>query len=471
VDVQTLDLHRLLPDLGAFSGELDARLAQIEAMLANRTPMQSPLDVELVVDRVALRSLPHFQTAALAVALSRLKQLERLTRSLFDIATVLKGGNGANTQAIDERPTRTPFAFDPDRAAGAIHVIATMWLAYLIWIYVPDLPGGTGFVIMAAAMGMVMVSMPPMSVWSLYPPVATATAFAALLYIFVMPELSSFPALALLIFAVTFAICYLYAAPQQALGRTFGLAMFLMITSISNQQTYSFLHVANTAMLFPLVFLFLGFTAYIPFSPRPEHVFLRLLSRFFRSCEFLTSAMGSGTQGANSRLAQGRWASHANEVATLPGKLGTWVPHLDTALAGTTPEQVQSLVVSLQALGYRMEALLEARDTPQAPLLVQELREDMRVWHHGVQDTFEQLSGDPTVAHRDTFRAGLAAIMNRLEDRIHATLDKATDQLSEQDGANFYAMLGAYRGVSGALVDYAGSAGAIDWSRWREERF
>ena len=140
-------------------------------------------------------------------------------------------------------------------------------------------------------------------------------------------------------------------------------------------------------------------------------------------------------------------------------------------MAGTTPEQAQSLTISLQALGYRIEALLEARGIPQAQLLVQELREDMRVWHHGVQYTFEQLSGDPTVAQRDTFRAGLAAIMNRLEDRIHAALDKANDQLSEQEGENFYAMLGAYRGVSGALVDYAGSAGAIDWSRWREERF
>ena len=29
----------------------------------------------------------------------------------------------------------------------------------------------------------------------------------------------------------------------------------------------------------------------------------------------------------------------------------------------------------------------------------------------------------------------------------------------------------AYRGVSEALVEYAGSAGDIDWSSWREERF
>ena len=36
------------------------------------------------------------------------------------------------------------------------------------------------------------------------------------------------------------AICYLFAAPKQGLGRTFGLVMFVTITSIDNQQTYSF---------------------------------------------------------------------------------------------------------------------------------------------------------------------------------------------------------------------------------------
>jgi len=31
--------------------------------------------------------------------------------------------------------------------------------------------------------------------------------------------------------------------------------------------------------------------------------------------------------------------------------------------------------------------------------------------------------------------------------------------------------LGAYRGVSESMVRYAGSAGAINWHPWREERF
>ena len=62
--------------------------------------------------------------------------------------------------------------------------------------------------------------------------------------------------------------------------------------------------------------------------------------------------------------------------------------------------------------------------------------------------------------------------MEHLEARIEETLDKATEeQLNDQDGENFYILLGVYRGLSEAVINYVGSAGGIDWTRWREERF
>jgi hypothetical protein len=51
-------------------------------------------------------------------------------------------------------------------------------------------------------------------------------------------------------------------------------------------------------------------------------------------------------------------------------------------------------------------------------------------------------------------------------------LNKAPEsKVSDLTGENFYRLLGAYRGVSEALVNYVGSAGTIDWERWKEERF
>ena len=198
-----------------------------------------------------------------------------------------------------------------------------------------------------------------------------------------------------------------------------------------------------------------------------------LLGRFFRSCDFLMSTMHWDLQRPVTRLDRWRDAFHAREVSTLPRKLVAWAPHIDTkALPGTSPQQVQAVVTSLQGLTYRIKELLEERGNPQAQFLAQELQADVRAWRLRVQETFQRLSEDPTVGDREAFRTKLDMILDRLEERIKGALDKTSEGLfSDGDGENFYRLLGAYRGVSEALVNYAGSIGPIDWEQWREERF
>ena len=472
-EVKALDLSRLLPNLAPFGAELDERLAQIGRMLANQPPERQPAAMDLALDAAEVGALSHFHKAALAVTRSRLQHLELLTRSLFDSLSDIKGFGQSITEA-DTVP-RPPVGFvpDPDRLTGAVRVILSMWLAYLALIYVDGMPGGAGFVSMAVPFLMALATMPQASVSLLFMPAAVSVLFGGLVHIFVMPQLSSFIGLGLLIFAVTFAICYLFAAPRQVLGRIFGLAMFVTLASISNEQTYSFLKVANTALMFALLFLILAITAHVPFSLRPERVFLRLLGRFFRSCEYLMSTMRWDPQRSVARLDRWRDAFHAREVSTLPRKLGVWGPHIDTkVLPGTSPQQVQAVVTSLQGLTYRMQELFEERGNPQAQFLVQELQAEVRAWRLRVQETFQRLSEDPAAGEREAFRTRLAEIMDRLEERIKGTLDKAAEgQLRVQDGENFYRLLGAYRGVSEALVNYAGSTGTIDWTQWEEARF
>jgi uncharacterized membrane protein YccC len=472
-EVQALDLQRLLPNLDAFCDELDSRLAQIAKMLDGDTLEQAPQAMTLSIDKDALRNLSHFKRAALVVSRQRMLHLEQLSRSLFEVVIELKGPGTASASAKAPRVAAAAFIPDLDRLANVVRYIMILWLAWLALIYVNDIPGGAGLVSFAGALGIAIANMPQLPVSKLFVPAASSVLFAAVVYIFVMPQLSSFMGLGPLIFIATFAICYLYADPRQMLGRALGLAMFVVIASITNEQTYNFLSVANTAMMFPLIFLILAITAYIPVSPRPERAFLRLLGRYFRSSEYLISSMRSNPAYAATRL--GRWknAFYEREVATLPAKLGSWAPHLDNwALSGTSAAQVQTLVTSLQSLTNRLQLLFRERNTPQAPLLVQNLLADFQAWHTGVQETFQNLSGNPASGEQQALRTRVTGIVNHMEQRIAETLNNtAAGQLSERDEENFYRLLGAYRGVSEALVDYATSSSDIDWAQWREERF
>ena len=472
-ELQVLDIWSLLPNLTTFGAELDERFTQIERMLADQAPDHRPVTIDLTQDDAGVRSLSHFHRAALAVTRNRLLHLEALTRALFDAVRNIKDFDRTDGVPETTRQTRAGFVLDPDRITGSVRIMTTLWLAYLALIYVADLPGGSGFVSMSGPFGMILASSPQLPVSVLFLPITAGVLFGAVLYIFVMPQLSSFIGLGMLLFSVTFGICYLFAAPKQKLSKLFGLAMFLSIASITNEQAYNFLSVATTALMFALLFLLLAITANLPFSARPELNFLRLLGRYFRSCEYLMFTMHQDPKHKKMRFERWKKTFYTHELSALPTKLEGWARFIDSkAFPGTSPQHIQAVLTSLQALSYRMQELIAESGSAQAPYLVNELQSDIRSWRIKVEKTFQYLSEKPDAGEKDALRNRLSEIVAHLEKRIEETLDKAAElQLSDRENEHFYRLLGAYRGVSEALVEYAGSSGTIDWTFWREERF
>ena len=126
---------------------------------------------------------------------------------------------------------------------------------------------------------------------------------------------------------------------------------------------------------------------------------------------------------------------------------------------------------NLQTLTYRMQELLDARANPQAELLVRELLTDVRVWHIQIQEALQHFHRVPAFTHMAVLSEQLTRSIEHLEGRIEETLNKAGKGEFERDGENFYHLLGAYRGLSEAIIEYAGTAEGIDWDQWRESRF
>ena len=458
-ELQALDLHALLPNLDAFDAEMERRFAQIEHMLANQAPECEPEPLELELDGAGLDQLSHFHKAALTVTRSRAHRLEVLTRALLDSVSDIKGFSRPHTAAEYHVDKECGFVPDPERMLSVFRSMLILWIAWLINIYVEGVPAGLMLIMLGNALGMAISTMPQVSALKLFVPALSGVLFAGFVYIFVMPQLSSFLGLGITIFLATFAICYLNAAPRGALGlgRASGLGMFLLVTGISNEQSYSFISVANTAMVSPIVFSILMLTAYIPWSPLPERVFLRLLARFFKSSEYLISTLGQDPQQPLTAWQRWRKRFHAHEVATLPGKLVMWGKMIDPGVfPDTDTQQVQALVINLQALSYRISGLINARQRPQSEFLVQELTQDMRNWRLAIQSLFQDWSEHTTVESESALEQRLSNKLSELETRISETFEQSgADRLKEEDYRNFYRLLGGFRGVSEAMVGYA----------------
>jgi uncharacterized membrane protein YccC len=468
-ELRLLPLQQLIPGINAFSLEIEHRLQIISDTMDGITPSQDCADIELDIDTNGLSDASHFHRAALLVAKHHMERLDALSRSMVGSSNAIHELNEETVSATAPADSPTPWVPDPDRLLSAGKMMAVLWLAFLSVVYIGDFPGGMGFLSICGPVGMIIVSSPQVPAKMLYAPAAVGIGFASFLYIFVMPQLSSFAGLGSMIFLATFYICYRYASPQKAFFRLLGLAMLVTLISVSNQQTYSFLSVANTALIWALVLLLLTIVSYLPYSPRPERALLRLLTRYFHSAEFLLSQPASGS---NTILASRHENFHRQELATLPGKLSTWVAYADPNVLGSASvQQLPGLVNRLQALSYRLQELQEVRSLPQSAHLSTALKTDMLAWRERVLDIMQHLSEDP--AYRERLeRSRLDNILAGVESRIEQCLDgSANVKLSSADEQNFYRLLGAYRGTSEALLDFDQQAAKVDWTPWYEERF
>lgn len=468
-----LELNKLLPNLDEFANEINERLQQIEEMLTGQQIDFYTTNSSLLLNHDSMCELLNFQKAALTLTHSHFQHIDTVTRDLFHIVKDIKQCKRIKKQVSPIQYSKAVSVLDVDRLAYASRVIMIMVIAYLAVIYIDGIPGKFTIVTISTVFGMFISAMPQLSVWLLLMPALLSITFSGFIYIFLMPQFSSYMQLGPIIFGVTFIICYLFATPKQVLGRMFGLAMFIVITGIDNQQSYSFLSVANTTLMFPIAFFIILVTAYIPVSWIPEHVFRRLLKRYFYSCAYVLSSICDKSQEKDSYLINYKKAFHANEISKLPVKLNSWVKHIvNKEKSGATTEQIQSLVNNIETLSLRIQELQVINKNTHQLNLTQEMENDLQAWCKRIQGRLQKLSQEPNIGKSKIFRNRLDEILEQFENHIESTLNKInTSQFSGQDGESFYCLLGAFRNVSEALVDYISSVETINWNQWHEERF
>ena len=467
-----LDVETHLPSLRAFEEEIARRFDAISRMLGSEPVEHAPSGAPLSLADATGKNGNHFQRAALTAATTQLAEIESLTHELHATATAIR--DAAELAPEAEQPKANPMLpQDPERLLAVARVVLVMWLSFFALIYVPDIPGGVGVAVFGGSLGIAAATLPQVSMFKLIVPALAGVAFAGSVYFFIMPHLSGFAALGAVIFGVTFAVCYLFAAPQQSLGRTLGLAMFATITSISNEQSYSFLSVAYTALMVPLAVSIIAVSSYVPVYLRPDRRILRLLARLFRSSAYVTRAIAGEPSRRPQALGSRRGAFHAYELATIPEKVETWKPSVDTrALPGTSVDAIQELADSIAFLSRAVTTLLERAYLPVSSAVENALGEELRAWHTALQDALGKLAEDPTAGRAEGARQRLATMTTRLEGQVQDALDAGgRGSLDREDEERLYLILAAYRSVSEALVDYVEKAATIDWTPWREERF
>jgi len=467
-DFERVPLSSVLSGLPELLTELDARLAEARSLLGGGQPARPCRDVPLEVDAEACGALGHLAKAGVAAGRAELVALDTRTRTIVECATEIREDKRAvSTAPVDTTPDKARgllglVPLDRDQLAAAGVAVLTMWVGTLIWIYL-DPPGHVSWFQFPTNLVLVALLNPQVRFFPLR--VLGYAYFAALLvYVFIMPHLSGFVELGSLLFAFTFVTAYFF--PR---ARTFLLLAMFNMFGISNEQTYDFASMMN-AYVFTMagILLVYGMTYFVG-SPRPEKTVLRQLRRFFRSCEFLLSQPVK----PESLLERIKYAYHRRELQTLPAKITTWQAQISQKrFPQNDVEQVKELAACRQLLAFRIDDLLRLRSGPDAEPALRELDHEIDGWRALIEGAFRQWSGAQGVDSREDLSerlsGRLAQLNTRVEDEVSRVLARGTD---DAIGESFYRVLGAFRGVTHAGLEYEKGQREIDWEAWREEQF
>jgi hypothetical protein len=471
-EVQGLDLRKFLPNLEAVCAELDRRFVQIERMLAKEAPTHTPEPVTLSVDEAEIRKLTHIQAGALAVTKSQLEKLEGITRSFFDCVADIRMFERPADEHADHgsHGHGHGLVIDVDRLSGAAALVVAWIAGYFVWVYVYDVPMKTLYVAMTGIFAVIMTYRSEYAALDWYWSWGLGTLIAGICYVLIMQHLSGYRELGALIFIATFVLYYAIYPNPHAANKMFAVISFFIVLSADNQQSYSLQH-----YLIYVLWLFLSVTTAIVcraivIPPHPHKAFMRMLDRFFRHADFLISAQAPDGTPKQGIAARWKAALYHKDLLELPSKLSFCAGQINyKKFPGMTPEQVQELVMGVFALGYRVQALVEAREAPLADVVEEQLMDEKRDWHQVIEEWFRR----PDVpAAAPELAADLSERLGRLETRIDEAFARAGEGLLRtEDYENFYRLLGCYRGLSEAVINYARLAGAFDWQPWREMRF
>jgi len=471
--LRDVDMDRLVPELAQLDTEVEKRFVAIAAMLDGAVPEAYPTKIELTTDAAVRVGLPPFALAAATVTKQHLQQIEMLTRELVACVGELTGSVPPSSARFWERARpgssakRLSFPIlDPDRLRAAAMVVITTWVAFLIWVYINP-PGHAGFVQTAAIFALVTAMMQASPKVMLLP-FGTSIPIGIAVYVLVLPGLSRFSELAVLMFLYTFASVYFLRGG----GATISMMGFLVAWGITNQQTYSFPAVVSTYVMLVLAICLVAATSYLIRAPRPEKQFLVLVRRFFRSAAVLLESAGSPRPRRAKLWRRWRNAYHRQQLATLPAKLAVSANRIDPKRFPDNPrEKTQALLNDLQTLAYRLEAFVDETARLHAERLPEELRHDLDAWAADITATLRQWSQDPAASTQD-LADSMSRVLSEFEKKLAASIDQSGgDTPDEHRYEDFYRLLGSYHGVSFAALAFAGRARGMDWSHWREERF
>ncbi len=404
------------------------------------------------------QKLSHLQKSTLVTHAEIIKKIHHALCILADQLNQIHAQE-AKIQEKQTIPTAPRFIWlDPEYLRGIVQTFLIFWFGVSMWIYFNP-PGGFLVVTLATLLSL-LTSFSPLKPSTLTILFSVGFLFALVMYIFVLPNLLYAWQLALFIFGYTFIAFYLI---NPKVSIFFLLGMFTL--NITNEMHYHFDIFLITLLVFYLFLAILMLFYYLPFSTKPEHLFLRMTKRLYREIGYLLD-----TQSQKSWFDTQRYTYNLLHMQRTANKLTLWASQVDVRLfAPNTKAELMAFAATSNLLATKVAYLAQH----EANIINNPLLSYLKAGH--TDQLLSTISLDISLLETqrltDTFQQS-EILMQKVEQMIEEkkrTLDP--DAYTNKEIIEFYIDIDLRHSIWNALKKVHHSLSEIDIKALQKNRF
>ncbi|HIQ27413.1 MAG TPA: hypothetical protein EYH42_02800 [Sulfurovum sp.] len=456
-------LSKYVSNIEKMETEIITLFKEIEEIWQTHDNIELPESITPEYEKEAIVTLTHLERASLITTIEDMKKLHEELRQL---ARKLNSVHSALPTSFDTNniPKEKHFLWaDVEHLKGALVSFLIFWVATYFWIEMNP-PGG--FMIVALATGLsVLTTFTPIKPSMLIVVFSFSFIFAIFMYVAVLPQLRYGWELGIFIFVYSFVSFHL-VNPQMSIFFLLGLFTF----AISNTMYYDFSIFLLILLMFYCFLILLHIFYYIPFSTKPEYLFLELKNRLFRLSYHLLD-IGRKAQEGKHNLWGTVLANYSNvHLINTVKNMQLWASKVDEKYFNMNKEVLTAFGMSCEKFVYLVELLYHRDLEMQNNTLIAKLREEYTLPYFS--DLLKQYALGKNVQDVDAFWKDEVYIINTVEKSLAQTLEKIDfSHYSRTEIGEMYENISLRKNVWLALFACQNIMKKIDFKALEESRF
>lgn len=460
----TDDLPRYVKNYQTMDSEITGLLEALPQAWKEQKEIEIPKSFKLEYQFVEGKELSQLDRAGLSTTVSDMaglhSQLCKLAEKLNSLISPMP-----TFFTLEDIPKPANFLwFDMEHLKGALITFIIFWITTLLWIFVNP-PGGFLLVTLATALS-ILTTFSPLKPSLLIILFSFSFVFATAMYVLVLPHLHYAWELGLFIAVYAFIGFYLIN-PKISVFFLLGTATL----GIANEMNYNFNVFLITLLIFYLFLFLLLLFYYIPFSTKPEHLFLLMKKRFFKLSEMFVRR-NINLENHNGTVKGAMLAKYSEvHLDETVKKMQLWASQVDDKYFSEIDKKILlGFTKECETFSYLLKMMyhrdIEMLDNP--------LLRQFRKKYKGalLADLLDEYAEGKNVKEVNPFWRDEVQIVTKIEESLKVFLSEVTyGENSEKDIIEFYENISLRRNVWLALFNCQKMMESLDFAVLERSRF